>query len=82
MEQVNQKIPGQNLENGQSYQHDADGDPVAERNGFFDPGYMSCSVVICHDGDHTVAQTEYRHEDKALKLEIDTEDSGGCGRIE
>ena len=37
---------------------------------------LSRAVVIGNDRHHTVIQTEHRHEDEALQLEIDAEDGG------
>ena len=40
---------------------------------------LSCAIVETDDGNHTVIQTEYRHEDEALQFEVYTEYRCCCG---
>lgn len=41
---------------------------------------IPCPVVVGDDGDHSVVKAEYRHEDKALELEVHAEYRSCGGR--
>ena len=47
-------------------------------HGFHQAIGLSCAVVEADDRHHAVIQTEYRHEDEALQLEVYAE-YGCCG---
>ena len=44
-----------------------------------DPVRLFSAIVIGNNGNHTVVESEYRHEHKALELEIHAKDGSGCG---
>ncbi len=66
------------VEHHQSDEHDAHCNADAQPDRFHDALFTAGPVVVGHNGYHAVVQSEYRHEDKALKLEIYSEYGYGC----
>ena len=69
-----------NLEDDKSGTHDAYSDDNAEFYRLGDSLFISGSIIICDDWNHTIIQSEYRHKDKALQFEIYAKHSGCCRR--
>lgn len=65
------------LENYEANQHDADGNKGAKLDGIHDSLFMSGAVIIGDNRNHAVVQAEDGHKDKALELEINTQDGDG-----
>ena len=78
LEQAQEDI-GKQLEQGQSYRHNADRVGDGQPDGFDNPLGLAGAVVVGHDGNHSVVQTEDGHENKGLKLEINSEYRRGSG---
>ena len=68
------------LEYGQADEHDAHCDTDAQAYRLHDTFFVTGAVIVCNNRYHTVVQSEYGHEDKALKLEVYTEYGYGCFR--
>lgn len=66
------------VEHHQSDEHDAHCNADAQPDRFHDALFTAGPVVVGYNGYHAVVQSEYRHEDKALKLEIYSEYGYGC----
>ena len=77
-EQVPEKEAWKCLEDGKSEQHDGYGNNDAQLDSLNDTVFIPGTVVKCDNRDHPVIQSEDRHEDEALKLEVYAE-YGGCG---
>ena len=58
------------LEYRKSQKHDADGTQDAQTDGLCNPFRLSGTVIVCHDGYHSVIQSKHRHKDKALQFKI------------
>ena len=58
--------------------HNGNGIGHRKAHGFHQAIGLSCAVVEADDRHHAVIQTEYRHEDEALQLEVYAE-YGCCG---
>ena len=69
----------EHVENQRSRAHDAHRVNHAQLHRPQDPFLVPGAEVIGHDGHESVVQPEHRHENKALKLEINTEYRGGGG---
>ena len=65
------------LEDDQTDYHDPDRDQDTHADCVGNTFFMSGTVIVCDDRDHSIIHTEYRHEDKALQFEIYT--VYGCG---
>ena len=61
---------GDRLEEEKADQHDANGVGDAQPDGPGDAVGPAGPVVISHNGHHAVVQTEDRHEEKGLQLEV------------
>lgn len=61
-----------------SAKHNADCQNQGKFQSLFDPALMSGSEVEGQNRDQTVIQSENRHEEETLQLEIDSEDGGCC----
>lgn len=68
------------LEYGQADEHDKNCDTDTQADGFHDTLFVTGAVIVSNNRNHTVVQTEYGHEDKALKLEIYAKNGYGCFR--
>ena len=60
-----------------AHQHDANRHTEGELERLVDAVFSPCAVVIGQNRNQSVVETEDRHEEEALQLEIDAED---CGR--
>ena len=65
---------GEQIHDRCSAEHDHNGDAEGEFQGFVDSLFLSGAVVVGQDGDQSVVETEDRHEEEALQLEVDAED--------
>ena len=65
------------LEDDQTDYHDPNRDQDTHADCVGNTFFMSGTVIVCDDRDHSIVHTEYRHEDKALQFEIYT--IYGCG---
>ena len=75
-----QELCRENLEYGQSHQHDADSHPDTQLHSGYDSFFISGAVIVGDDRDHAIIEPEHRHKNKALQFKIDTEDSRRGGR--
>lgn len=64
------KLSREKLEDHNADHHDGDCNKDTQPCRVHNPLLVSCSVVVGDDGDHSVVETEYWHEDKALQLEV------------
>ena len=64
-------------EESQAGQHQKSGGDCAETDGAVDPQPLPGAVVIGDNGHHSVVQAENRHKDKAVQLEINSENRRG-----
>ena len=71
-EDIGEQVHGQCAD-----EHDHDSDGEGELQGFIDPVFSPRAVVVGKNGDQAVVEAEYRHEEKALELEVNAEDGGG-----
>ena len=71
------QLTGDELDDHRPGKHDRDGVDRAQTHGLKDAVRAARAVVEGDDRHHAVVQTENRHENEALELEIDAED-GGC----
>ena len=66
---------GEQIHDRCSAEHDHNGDAEGEFQGFVDSLFLLGAVVVGQDGDQSVVEAEDRHEEEALQLEVDAEDS-------
>ena len=74
-----EKHPGNELHERKAQEHEGDGIDDGGADGLVHPVGAAGPVVIGQDRDEGVVEPEYRHEDKALELEIHTEHRHGSG---
>ena len=70
-----QQDAGNALKGDRSACHDTDSKEQGKLQSFIDAGLAAGTVVVGKNRDEAVVQTEDRHEEEALELEIHTEDS-------
>ena len=63
-----------------SNQHQADCGDYAQLNRLNDTFFVACPVVVSDDWNHSVVQTEDRHENKTVQFEVNTEYGSGGRR--
>ncbi len=68
-----QKLRRKELERQKAQRHDCRCVKHTQLNCPHNALRIACAVVVCHDWHHAVIQTEHRHENKALQLEIHAE---------
>ena len=68
-----QKDAGDTFEGNGSADHDADGKEQSKLQSFVDAGLAPGTVVVGKNRNETVVQSEDRHEEEALELEVHAE---------
>ena len=65
-----QKLLCEGPEKNHADNHNGNGIGHRKAHGFHQAVRLSCAVVEANDWHHAVVQTEYRHKDEALQLEV------------
>lgn len=71
--------PRGQFKGGQAHGHNSHRGENGQFDGFLYPVGLLGPVVVGDNGHHAVVQSEDRHEDKALELEVGAKHSGGGG---
>lgn len=79
IEEAKQNVRNQ-IKDGKSAEHQTDGGGAAQPDRMQNTLPPARAVIVGNDRYHAVIETEDRHEEKALQLEIYAKHSGSCGR--
>lgn len=73
-----QQLVRHDPEKSDSDEHQAHSKGSGQADGLADAQPVLGAVVVGDDRNHGIVQTEDRHEDNAVDLEVDAEDGGSC----